>query len=78
MADPATSDNIPTTCAECDAPLDNVSADMVRRHPSDYPMGILGACCVGHGSDDDGWGDAPRYVDGPEDDYYSQTGYGYA
>lgn len=68
--------SVQTTCAECGAPLDSDSIALVRLHPERYPAGIIGECCAPHGADN-GWGDAPRYVDGPSGDYDSCTGYGY-
>lgn len=49
-------------CSACGRPLDPVSADIVARHPADFPHGALGACCHARkGAEDHGWGEAPEH-----------------
>ena len=57
--------NVPTACTECGTPLDAETLASVQLDPEFFRGGVIGRCC--HGPDDDGWGDAPRYVDGPGD-----------
>jgi hypothetical protein len=51
-----------TTCCNCRKALDATSAAYATKYAYNCRDGVLGACCAPRkGSDDDGWGDAPRH-----------------